>query len=131
MVVISFSIVSTLGEAKFISWHLDMIVLGILCLSVVAKIKITCAGGSSKVLRRALNAAFESMWASSNMYTLYLDPKVEVWVASIIRRISSTLLLLAASSSKISSEVEPISFANILAAVVLPVPRSPEKIYAW
>ena len=33
----------------------------ILCFSVVARMKITCAGGSSKVLRNALKAAVDNM----------------------------------------------------------------------
>lgn len=37
----------------------------ILCGSVVAKMNLTCSGGSSRVFRRALNAALESMWTSS------------------------------------------------------------------
>ena len=48
-------------------WHLEMMVAGILSDSVVAKMKITCFGGSSIVLRRALNAPLESMWTSSMM----------------------------------------------------------------
>ena len=46
-------------------WQREIIVAGILSDSVVAKRKITCFGGSSIVLRRALNAPFESMWTSS------------------------------------------------------------------
>ena len=46
-------------------WHLEIIVGNILVASVVAKINFTCSGGSSSVLRRALNAAFESMCTSS------------------------------------------------------------------
>ena len=43
-----------------------------LCSLVVAKMKITWAGGSSSVLGRALNAPLESMWTSSMTNTLYL-----------------------------------------------------------
>ena len=46
-------------------WQREMMVAGILSDSVVAKTKITCFGGSSIVLRRALNAPFESIWTSS------------------------------------------------------------------
>lgn len=42
--------------------------------SVVAKINRTWGGGSSRVLRRALNASPVSMWTSSMMYTLYRLP---------------------------------------------------------
>ena len=41
----------------------------ILCFSVVARMKIACAGGSSSVFRKALKAAAESMWTSSMMNT--------------------------------------------------------------
>ena len=41
----------------------------ILCFSVVARMKMACAGGSSSVLRKALKAAAESMWTSSMMKT--------------------------------------------------------------
>jgi hypothetical protein len=34
---------------------------------VVANMNFTCAGGSSRVLSSALNAAVESMWTSSMM----------------------------------------------------------------
>ena len=40
---------------------LDKIVIGILCASVVAKIKITYSGGSSSVFKSALNAPIESI----------------------------------------------------------------------
>ena len=40
---------------------LEIIVAGILCGSVVAKIKTTFAGGSSKVLSKALNALVDSI----------------------------------------------------------------------
>ena len=39
----------------------------ILCFSVVARMKMAWAGGSSRVFRKALNAAEESMWTSSMM----------------------------------------------------------------
>ena len=37
-------------------WHLDMIVAGTLYISVVASMNFTCSGGSSIILRSALNA---------------------------------------------------------------------------
>ena len=48
-------------------WHLESTVAGIFCASVVAMMNLTCSGGSSSVLRNALNAAVESMWTSSMM----------------------------------------------------------------
>ena len=42
-------------------WQRESMVAGNLCTSVVARIKTTWAGGSSKVLSKALNAAPESM----------------------------------------------------------------------
>ena len=46
-------------------WHLDNIVAGILCGSVVANIKITYDGGSSRVFNNALKAPWDNMWTSS------------------------------------------------------------------
>jgi len=43
----------------------------ILCFSVVAKIKMAYGGGSSNVLRKALNADELNMCTSSMIYTLY------------------------------------------------------------
>jgi hypothetical protein len=40
------------------------------CGSVVANTKMTCDGGSSSVFNNAFDAAVESMWTSSRMYTL-------------------------------------------------------------
>ncbi|CAB4669388.1 unannotated protein [freshwater metagenome] len=40
------------------------------CGSVVANTKMTCDGGSSSVFSNAFDAAVESMWTSSRMYTL-------------------------------------------------------------
>ena len=106
-------------------------------------------GGSSRVLRNALNADALSMWTSSTIYTLYSP----AWGANLTwstkLRISSTELLLAASSSCIFSEV-PLSkdtqllhvlqaspsgvlfsqlmvLANMRAQVVLPTPRGPQN----
>ena len=42
-------------------WHLERIVAGNFCGSVVASINLTCFGGSSSVLSRALNAPGESI----------------------------------------------------------------------
>ena len=48
-------------------WQRESTVAGIFLGSVVARMKTTCAGGSSSVFRNALNAAPESMWTSSTM----------------------------------------------------------------
>src|SRR5690606_35186219 len=73
--------------------------------SVVASTKWTWSGGSSRVLRRALPAALDSMCASSRMKTRF-DPAWEATVVTDTRmsRMSSTELWLAASSSITSSD---------------------------
>ena len=76
----------------------------ILCFSVVARMKITCAGGSSKVFRKALKAAVESICTSSMINTLYLPNCGGMRVCSIKVLMCSTELLEAASSSKMFSE---------------------------
>ncbi len=48
-------------------WQRERIVAGTLWVSVVAKMKITWAGGSSRVFRSALKASRVSMWTSSMM----------------------------------------------------------------
>ena len=53
-------------------WHRERMVGSSLWTSVVARMKITWGGGSSRVFRRALKAATESMCTSSMMYTRYL-----------------------------------------------------------
>ena len=45
----------------------ERMVSGILFTSVVAKMNLTCGGGSSSVFRSALNASFVSMCTSSMM----------------------------------------------------------------
>ena len=50
--------------------HLDKTVEGILSGSVVARIKTTCGGGSSKVFKSELKLCLESMCTSSIRYTL-------------------------------------------------------------
>jgi len=45
-------------------------VAGNLWRSVVAMMKTTCEGGSSRIFKRALNAEVESMWTSSMMKIL-------------------------------------------------------------
>ena len=51
--------------------HLDSMVAGSLCTSVVHSTNMTCSGGSSSVFNRALNADTDSICTSSMMYTLY------------------------------------------------------------
>ena len=48
-------------------WQRERIVAGTFCGSVVAKMNLTCGGGSSSVFSRALKAAVVSMWTSSMM----------------------------------------------------------------
>ena len=48
-------------------WQRESTVAGILCTSVVARIKMACEGGSSSVFSNALKAAVESMCTSSTM----------------------------------------------------------------
>ena len=61
------------------------------------------------------------------MYTLYGLEKGCVRTASRSSRISSIPRLDAASISRISSSLHPISRAKILATVVFPVPRPPQN----
>ena len=51
-------------------WQRDSTVTGTFRISVVAKTKTTCGGGSSSVLRSALKAEVLSMCTSSTMWTL-------------------------------------------------------------
>ena len=48
-------------------WVRLMIVAGTLCVSVVARMKTTCVGGSSISFSSALKACELSMWTSSMM----------------------------------------------------------------
>ena len=63
----SFSTVSIGTKRKLNCWHLDFIVAGTFCSSVVAKMNTTYSGGSSIVFKSALKAEVESMWTSSIM----------------------------------------------------------------
>ena len=65
---------------------------------VVASTKTTWLGGSSSVFNSLADAAGVSMWTSSRMYTL-CRPGVPRLTLLMMRSMSSTLLLLAASSS--------------------------------
>ena len=119
---------------------------GTLCSSVVARMNIRWAGGSSRIFSRALKAGVDSICTSSTIYTR-LRTAAGVYTASSRRaRTWSTPLLEAASSSS-TSKIEPFSIprqagqalqglpstgcsqftarARILAQVVLPVPRVP------
>ena len=121
-------------------------VAGTLCSSVVARMNIRWAGGSSRIFSRALKAGVDSMCTSSTIYTR-LRTAAGVYTASSRRaRTWSTPLLEAASSSS-TSKIDPFSMprqaghllqglpfsgcwqftarARILAQVVLPVPRVP------
>ena len=62
--------VCTLMRLKSYTWQRLNMVGRILCFSVVARIKMTYEGGSSSVLRKALNAAVDNMCTSSMMNTL-------------------------------------------------------------
>lgn len=114
--------------------------------SVVAKMKRTWAGGSSRVLRRALKALLESMWASSRMKTFLGAERGARRIRSLSSRTSSTELLLAASISTTSGWVpfctawqwgqapqgfsspwHPTAMARRRAVVVFPTPLGPEK----
>ena len=126
-------------------WTLLKIVKGIFWGSVVAKIKITCLGGSSSVFSNALNAPFESIWTSSIIYILYFDcvgkclifsrksltssiPLLDAASISIISKFRSILFIQSWQGLYMSFECEQlIVFANILATEVLPVPCGPQN----
>src|SRR5436190_8517925 len=134
---------------KLKTWQRERIVGMILCFSVVAKINLACFGGSSRVFRKALKAALLSMCTSSITYTLYSPSWGAKRTWSTRLRMSSTELLLAASSSYTFNEapelndlqdshwshaspsglmlVQLMVFAKILAHVVLPTPRGPQN----
>ena len=61
--------------------------------SVVASIKITCSGGSSRVFKNAFEAALESICTSSRMNTLFFPGLLAIKLTlSLSSRTSSTLL---------------------------------------
>ena len=118
--------------------------------SVVARMKTTCAGGSSSVFSSVLDASFVSMWTSSRRYTLRFEVAPSPRLMRATRsRASSTPRLDAASisirSPKVPAAMEtqfshcphgspsgPSSrqlsaLARMRAVVVLPLPRGPEK----
>ena len=114
--------------------------------------KIACAGGSSRVFRKALKADCDSMCTSSMMYTLYLPTWGGICTWSIRALMSSTPLLDAASSSWMQYErpsakdtqdshspqgsmsgpgcEQFIVLAKMRAVLVLPTPRGPQNRYA-
>ena len=94
----------TVMRSKSYIWQRLRMVGRILCFSVVARMKMTCAGGSSSVFKKALKAAVESMCTSSMMKTLYLPTCGGMRVCSISVLMCSTELFEAASSSKIFSD---------------------------
>ena len=124
----------------------------ILCFSVVANMKIACAGGSSRVFKNALNACEDSMCTSSMIYTLYFPICGGICTWSIRALMSSTPLLEAASSSCMQYDLpswnemhdshwpqgsmsadgcsQLMVLAKILAALVFPTPLGPQKRYA-
>ena len=130
-------------------WHRDKMVGRIFCRSVVASMKMTYAGGSSSVLRKALKAAGDSMWTSSTINTRYLPVTGGMSTWSMSWRMSSTLLFDAASSSMMLSErcslkarhdshslhgspsavrcSQLMAFAKMRAIVVFPTPRCPQN----
>ena len=132
-------------------WHLDNIVAGSFCGSVVASINLTCSGGSSNVFNRALNAPVDNICTSSIIYTLYFAFVGKKFTSSLMLLMSSTLLFDAASISTISVS-EPfiaplqishslhgspsfgfkqfIALAKTFAADVFPVPLPPLNKYA-
>src|SRR6476661_8497240 len=95
-------------------WQRDKMVGSILCFSVVAKIKIAYGGGSSNVFKNALNALTLSMCTSSTMYTLYFPACGANRTCSTRERISSTELLLAASSSCMFNDVPSLKLLHEL-----------------
>ena len=132
-------------------WQREIIVSGTLWISVVQRIKIIRAGGSSKVLSRALNAEIESICTSSMinilnfallgenltfsiMFSLTLS--TPVWDAasiSIISRHRPSLIFkqaehwLHGSNSPFFLRSQLTALANNLAVVVLPNPLGPQN----
>ena len=115
--------------------------------SVVASTNTTWSGGSSSVFSSVLDAAVDSMWTSSRMYT-FVRPGEPIDARLMRSRMASMPLLEAASSSWTSKE-RPSSMAThesqtphgspsmtsvqfrtlprMRAVEVLPVPRGPLK----
>ena len=66
--IFRFSVICLSGiRRKSKHWQRERIVAGTFWVSVVAKMKITWPGGSSRVFNSALNASRVSMWTSSMM----------------------------------------------------------------
>ena len=147
-----FCMSATAIRPKSNRWHRLRIVSGSFCGSVVARINTIWAGGSSSVFSSALNADVDSICTSSMIYTRYRPYWGGYLTESRRSLISSTPLLLAASismTSRLSSRSIRRQFshspqgspfrgcsqlmarARIFAVDVLPVPREPQKRYAW
>ena len=62
--------VAALTRRKWNSWQRDRIVAGTASISVVAKMKTRCGGGSSTILSSASNAWRDRRWISSSTTTL-------------------------------------------------------------
>ena len=130
----------------------ESIVAGSFCGSVVASMKTTFSGGSSRVLSSALNAPVDSMCTSSMIYTLLRPTAGGYLTLSLSSRMLSTPLFDAASISMTSiklpsfmarqlahsqhglaatsSDSQLSALASIRAVVVFPVPRVPQNRYA-
>ena len=132
--------------AKSNRWQRLRMVTGSFCTSVVAKMNLTCGGGSSSVLSRASNACLLNMCVSSMMYTLNRARCGRKPTLARSSRASATPLLLAASISTASTSspamiarqmsqrshgvgVGPVTqlsaLARMRAVLVLPMPRAP------
>ena len=127
--------------------HLESIVAGSFCGSVVASMNTTYSGGSSRVLSSALNASVESICTSSIIYIFFLPIAGGYFTLSRSSLIFSTPLFDAASISMTSINVPSFMerqlahlphglslsarqfkpLASIRAVVVFPVPRVPQN----
>ena len=138
-----------LMRLKSYIWQRLSIVGSILCFSVVASMNMAWEGGSSRVLRNALNADAESMCTSSIMNTEYLPVWGGICTWSISVFMSSTPLFEAASSSWMQYDLpswnerhdshspqgsksgpgfeQLIVLAKMRAALVLPTPLGPQN----
>src|SRR5262245_62497054 len=90
---------------KMNCWHLERIVAGTLCRSVVAMMNMTCGGGSSRIFSNALKADVDSMCTSSMMKILYRLRAAAYFALSRSSRMLSTPVFEAASISKTSIDL--------------------------
>ena len=143
------STIASMGtRRKSKRWQREVMVAGISCSSVVARMKMAWGGGSSSVFRRALKAPVVSMCTSSRRYTLRARSLGAKAILSRSSRTSSMPRLLAASISMRSRAAPRLmasqerqalqgspsarswqltALARMRAVVVLPVPRGPAK----